>query len=180
MAVIDKKVKKLKNSGQAMVETIFSTMLMISLILGTLQIGLLVTGKLLTILAAHRGARANQVKVLDDYNGYTFGFGSDIKNMFAKHPGMGGILPMMGSVEQVDDNSDQVEVEMGQNYLWKQLPFFPHPNKLSMPFSGPSMVTGGMDDVMFNNPLGTIQQSAIAEMPQTWDGGDEYDADTPY
>lgn len=195
MAVIEKIIKQRpENKGQAMVETLFSMMLMIGLILGVFQVGLIGSGKMLTIVGAHRAARANQLKVLDEYDTYSwsggFGLGSAdaIPNMFDHHQGLkaGSGFGFGGpdfeeSTTGPEDQLNMVEVEVGQNYLLKSIPFFDTGSSFGGWFSDINLITGGMN----SSGLGfgwtaPVQQHGYAEMPRVWENSLDYDADSPY
>ncbi len=170
------KMNQNKDNGQALVETLFSMMLMIALILGVLQVGLIGTGHMFTILGAHRAARANQhgQDCLDDYDSSWGLGGTNIPVMMSNHPGVaqfgwgGG-----GTNIEVEDNTDQIRIEVGMDYLLKVLPFFPHPDRMSWGWGHTSLVTGGMDDTILGwGP--PIEYVVIAEMPRVWDESKNY------
>lgn len=195
MAIIEN-VKKQNpdNKGQAMVETLFSMMLMIALILGTFQVGLIGSGQMLTIVAAHRAARANQIgeDVLQEYDSYSWGggmFGSDnIPNMLGKHQGlktgfgMGFGGPTLEPADDEGDEFNKVKAEVGQNFLLKAIPFFETGSGLGGGwFSDVNLITGGID----NSGIGIgweapIQHVVFAEMPRVWEDSRDYDAENPY
>lgn len=152
------KIEKIKNQGQAIVESLFTTMMILGFIMGISQLALVATGQMTLLLSAQQAARSNVVRE-DIESGYW---------SMLSHSGLVGHFEKMEEGE-----ADGVKVSGWQSFIFAA-PFF---DTVQAPvIERPSLVTGGLERSMG----GMLTGKRICEMPQTpEEGTDFYDKAYP-